>query len=152
MSYLTKNPFFNMKSLLQHWEENMEWFLPGRINYNQFLAICPKLTGGFWKIGQFFQVTIHFRPSHLQTKMIDTSFYALVGLFLTKLNRWTLFWHQCKYVCIIFQGDTKNRHLLQFSLGKEDIFYSIIEDKCTDNKGDLWKTISRCCGFLVYIA
>ena len=28
-------------------------------------------------------VTIHFRPSHPQTKMFDTSFCALVGLFLT---------------------------------------------------------------------
>ena len=32
------------------------------------------------KIGRVFQVAIHFPPSYLQPKMIDTSFCALVGL------------------------------------------------------------------------
>ena len=38
------------------------------------------------KIGHFFQVSIHFHLSHLQTKMIDSSFCSLEGLFLTKFN------------------------------------------------------------------
>ena len=37
------------------------------------------------KIGQF---AIHFHPSHPQTKMIDFSFCALVGLLLTILNNY----------------------------------------------------------------
>ena len=40
------------------------------------------------KIDQLFQVAIHFHPNHPQTKMIDTSFCALVWLFLTKLNHY----------------------------------------------------------------
>ena len=36
------------------------------------------------KIGQFFQISIHFHPSHLRPKIINTSFCVLVGLLLTK--------------------------------------------------------------------
>ena len=38
------------------------------------------------KVCQLFQVAIHFHPGHPQPKMNDTSFCALVGLLLTKLN------------------------------------------------------------------
>ena len=38
------------------------------------------------KIGQFFQVLIHFHLSHLQTKMIDPSFCSLEGLFVKKFE------------------------------------------------------------------
>ena len=34
----------------------------------------------------FFQVAIHFHPSHPQQKIINSSFCALLGLLLTKLN------------------------------------------------------------------
>ena len=39
-------------------------------------------------MANFFQVAIHFHPCHLQTKMIGTSFCALVGLLLTILNHY----------------------------------------------------------------
>ena len=41
--------FSNMKSFLGHREENMKWFLWGRINYNPFLEIPPKYSEGTWK-------------------------------------------------------------------------------------------------------
>ena len=40
------------------------------------------------KIGQFFQISIHFHLANLQTKIIDSSFCSLEGLFLTKLNHY----------------------------------------------------------------
>ena len=36
----------------------------------------------------FFQVAIHFHPSYPQPKMITTSFCALVGFLLAKLNHY----------------------------------------------------------------
>ena len=40
------------------------------------------------KTGQFFQVSIHFHLTNLQTKIIDSSFCSLEELFLTKLNHY----------------------------------------------------------------
>ena len=40
------------------------------------------------QVGQFFQVAIHFHPSHPQPNIIDNSFCALVGLLITKLNHY----------------------------------------------------------------
>ena len=42
------------------------------------------------KIGQFFQVSIHFHPSHLRPNILNTSlsFGELVGLLPTKLNHY----------------------------------------------------------------
>ena len=78
-----------MKLLLQHWEENIKVFLRGRTNYNQFLATSLKGTQEeLEKVGQIFQVTIHFNPSHLQLNIINISFFALVGLLLTKPNHY----------------------------------------------------------------
>ena len=37
---------------------------------------------------QFFQVAIHFHPSHPQPNIINTSFCTLVGLLLTTLNHY----------------------------------------------------------------
>ena len=60
------------------------------------------------RIGQLFQVAIRFHPSHPQAKMIDTSFCALVGLFLTKLNHYfNVFIDTNKFFAI--QSDTLNR-------------------------------------------
>ena len=42
---LTKNLFYNMKSVLQHRVENIKSFLLGRANYNTFLATCLQYTG-----------------------------------------------------------------------------------------------------------
>ena len=76
-----------MKLLLQHREENIKVFLQGRTNYNQLLATSLKGTQEeLEKVGQFFQVTIHFNPSHPQLNIINISYFALVGLLLTKLN------------------------------------------------------------------
>ena len=45
-----------------------------------FKAFFFKYTGRAGKIGQFFQVVIHFYSSHLQRKVIiNTGFCALVG-------------------------------------------------------------------------
>ena len=78
-----------MKLLLQHREENIKIFLGGRTNYNQLLATSLKGTQEeLEKVGQLFQVAIHFHPSHLQPNIINTSFCALVGLLLTDLNHY----------------------------------------------------------------
>ena len=78
-----------MTLFLQHWEENIEVFLRERTSDNQLLATSLKGTQEeFGKVGQLFQVTIHFHPSHLQPNIINTSFCALVGLLLTKLNHY----------------------------------------------------------------
>ena len=53
---------------------------------NKLIIGC--ITGAFFqntqnelvKIGQFFQVAIHFHPCYPQPKMDDTSFCGLVGL------------------------------------------------------------------------
>ena len=45
LKYFTKNLFCSMKLLLQHREENIKVFLPGRTNYNQFSATSLKYTG-----------------------------------------------------------------------------------------------------------
>ena len=81
----------------------MKRFLRGRINYNQFLAISSKYSEG---VGQFFQVAIHFHPSHLQPKMSETSFCTLVRLLLTKKNTLTFPWIQRYFRAI--QSDTKH--------------------------------------------
>ena len=61
------------------------------------------------KIGQFFQVAIHFHPGHLQIKINDTSFCAPVGLLLTKLNHYfdIYIWIQICFLAI--PSDTKNK-------------------------------------------
>ena len=46
------------------------------------------LTRNLKKWANFFQVAIRFHPGHPQPKMINTSFCALVGLLLTKLNHY----------------------------------------------------------------
>ena len=84
LRYLTKNVFADMKLLLEHREENIKGFLQGRTNYDQFLATSLKYT----RRTKFFQVAIHFHPSHPQPNIIYTSFCALVGLLLTKLNHY----------------------------------------------------------------
>ena len=64
----------------------MKGRLRARINYNQFSAIFQRYIRGTSKkkkSGQVFQDAIHFHPSHLQQKMNETSFCALVGLLLT---------------------------------------------------------------------
>ena len=78
----------NLKLLLQHQEENNKVFLLGRTNCGQFLATSPKYTRITQKVGQFCQVAIHFHPSHPQPNIINTSFCALVGSLLTKLNHY----------------------------------------------------------------
>ena len=55
------------------------------ISFWQFFQNTQKELG---KIGQFFQVAIHFHPSHPQPKVDETSFCALVGLLLTKLKHY----------------------------------------------------------------
>ena len=71
---------YNIKSLLQHWEENIKvFFFPGRTNCNQlFSQTSPKLT----------ELQSTFHPSHPQPNIINTSFCAVVGLLLTKLNHY----------------------------------------------------------------
>ena len=68
-----------MTLLLQHREENIVVFLRERTSYNQLLATSLK-------VGQLFQVAIHFHPNHQQPNKINSSFCALVGLLLTKVN------------------------------------------------------------------
>ena len=70
--------------LLQHREENIKFFLLGRLNHNQCLATSLKCTEKTGKNNQFFQATIHFHPSHPQPNIIKRRFCALVGLLLTK--------------------------------------------------------------------
>ena len=75
---LITNLFSDIKLLLGHQEKNMKWFLWTRINYNRFSAIFSE---------------IHRRnnpfPSWLSTAKDEwTSFCALVGLLLTKLNHY----------------------------------------------------------------
>ena len=63
-------------------------------NYNEFLAISEeeeKNRRNLKKLANFFQVAIHFHPSHMQTKMNNTTLFALAGLFLTKLNHYLTF-------------------------------------------------------------
>ena len=74
-----------MKLLLERREENIKVFSQGRTSYKQFYATSPQYT---YTSGQFFQVVIHFHPSHPQPNIIDTIFCALVGLLLTKLNHY----------------------------------------------------------------
>ena len=57
--------------------------------------------------------------------MIDATFLCPSRVIFNK-NEPLLFWHQYKSVYISFQSDTKIRHLFQFSLDKEDIFFSIL--------------------------
>ena len=107
LKYLTKNLFSNMKSLLEHREENMKWFLRARVNYNKFLAIFFKIRE-LGKTGQFFQVSIHFHPNNLQPRMNDTSFCALVGLLLTNLNHYfDVYIHTCGFFFRYSKTDTK---------------------------------------------
>ena len=63
----------------------MKRFFRARVNYNHFSKIHEE---ELEKTGQFFQVAIHFHPSHPQINMNDTSFCALVGLLLMKLNHY----------------------------------------------------------------
>ena len=73
-----------MKSLLEYGEESLKRFLdPGKNRIQSVLNSHEELQ----KIGQFFS-SIHPFPTHLQTKMIDSTFCSLQGLFLTKLNRY----------------------------------------------------------------
>ena len=60
----------------------------GNISTDTACRFLENTRGGLEQIGQFFQVAIHFDPSHQQTKKIDTSFCALVGLLLTILNNY----------------------------------------------------------------
>ena len=80
-----------MKSVLQHRVENIKGFLLGRANSNTFLPTFLQYTGRSCRGGgggQFFQVAIRFHPSHLQPNIINSSFCALEGLLLTKLNHY----------------------------------------------------------------
>ena len=72
-----------MKLLSEQWEENFKGFIRRRKNSNQFLATFLQYTEG-----TFFQVAIHFHPSHPQSKVTNTSFCALLGLLLTKRNHY----------------------------------------------------------------
>ena len=45
LKYLTKNPFSNIKLLLEHREENVKGFIWGRASYNQFLVTSLQYTG-----------------------------------------------------------------------------------------------------------
>ena len=83
-----KEPFSNMEFLLEHREGNIKGFFRGRTNFKQFLRTSLQYTRELENIGQFFQVAIHFHPSHPQPKIINTSFCALLGLLLTKLNHY----------------------------------------------------------------
>ena len=57
-------------------------------------------------------VAIHFHPSHLQTKLIDTSFCALAGLFLTKLNHYfNVPINTNVFVVVVFAIQTKQNPL-----------------------------------------
>ena len=67
-----------MKLLLEYQEENIDGFLQGGTNYNQFLATFQNTQEELEKIGPFFQVAIHFHPSHPQPQIINASFCALV--------------------------------------------------------------------------
>lgn len=84
------------------------------LNYNQFLKVsrgfccmyiktpqifqwrstiswnkdCYQYFSDFFKIHWRNLVAIHFHPSHLQPKIIKTSFCSLVGLLLTKPNHY----------------------------------------------------------------
>ena len=78
-----------MKLHLKHREENTKVFLRGRTIYSRFLATSLKGTQEeLENVGQLFQVAIHFHPSHLQPNIINTSFFALAGLLLTKMNHY----------------------------------------------------------------
>ena len=73
---------------LEHWEQNIKLFLQGKKTIISLKRFPENTRDKLEKIGQFFQVTIHFHPDHLQTKMINTSYCALVGLLLTILNNY----------------------------------------------------------------
>ena len=45
LKYLTQSLFFNMKLLIQHWEENTKVFLSEEQNYSYFLVTFLKYTG-----------------------------------------------------------------------------------------------------------
>ena len=85
---LTRYVFSNIKLLLEHREYDNNGFLLGRTNYDHD-QFYPKYTAETWKkIGQFLQVSIHFNPVHPQQKIMNTSFFALVGEFSTRLNHY----------------------------------------------------------------
>ena len=85
LKYLTRYISSNIKLLLEH----REYIIKGRTNYHQFLGrFLQNPQEKIEKIGQFFQVAIHFNPGHPQPKIINTSFCALVGELLTNLNRY----------------------------------------------------------------
>ena len=49
LKYLTKNPFSNMKLLIERREENIKAFIRERTSYNQFLATSLQYTERIWK-------------------------------------------------------------------------------------------------------
>ena len=60
------------------------------------------------KVGQFFQVAIHFHPGQLQPKIMNTSFCIQVEYLLTKLDHY--FKGSINTNMIFgFSSDTKNR-------------------------------------------
>ena len=91
--------WFEYELLLQFREENIKICLLERTNY-QFLATSLNTQEELEKVGQIFQVAIHFHPSQSQLSIITGSFCALVGLLLTKHNHYvndsiesnTFFW------------------------------------------------------------
>ena len=89
LKYSTKNLFSNMKLLLEHREGNIKGDLSGEEqSISSFWWLLYNTQKELEKIAQSFQVVIHFHPSHAQPKIINTSFCALLGLLLTKLNHY----------------------------------------------------------------
>ena len=74
--------------LLQHREENIKVFLQGGTNCNQFLATSVKYKGRTWKHWSIFQVAIRFHPCRPLLSVINSSFWTLLGLLLTKLKHY----------------------------------------------------------------
>ena len=60
----------------------MKVFLQGRTNHNKFFSAFSKIHR------ENLKVAIHFHPSHPQPNIMNSSFCALVGLLLTKLNHY----------------------------------------------------------------
>ena len=85
VKYLIENLISNVKLPLEHQEQIWIVFFQVRSVFSNFSKMR---TRNLKNLALFFQVAILFHPTHPQPRMNDASFFAFVGLLLTKLNHY----------------------------------------------------------------